>query len=73
MTCSYNSTAEFFSNSGILTGINQNASLSDRIEGAQSTLEAASFAPIEGFDLNVAMTIIATAFGIEEYLLFLQR
>ena len=73
MTCSYSNTTEFFSNSGILTGIMKTAPLSDRIEGAQCTLEAASFASIEGFDLNVAMTIIAAAFGIEEYLLFLQQ
>ena len=73
MTYSYSNTAEFFENSGILTGIDKTSPLSDRIEGAHDTLEAACWASIEGFDLNVAIKFIANAFGIEQHMLFLRR
>jgi len=65
MTC-YNNTAEFFSNSGILTGVNPLAPFHERLHGALDTLDAAIAADIQNFDFFEAVKILATTFNIQE-------
>ena len=66
MTCSYNSTAEFFSNSGILVGINPLAIFHERLHGALDTIDAAIAADIQNFDFFEAVKIVAKAFNVQE-------
>ena len=65
MTC-YNNTAEFFSNSGILTGVNPLAPFHERLHGALDTLDAAIAADIQNFDFFEAIKILARAFNLQE-------
>jgi len=65
MTC-YNNTAEFFSNSGILTGINPLAPFHERLHGALDTMDAAIAANIQNFDYFEAIKILAKAFNLAE-------
>ena len=63
---SYSNTAEFFENSGILTGINPLAPFHERLNGALDTMDAAIAANIQNFDYFEAIKILAKAFNLQE-------